>query len=70
MTRLFESKKVCGTMFLLFVASVLANSFAGGSLPSFGNSPVMVPDVQQEQRADSPFSWPDPYGDTAPPQRS
>ena len=70
MTRLFESKKVCGTMFLLFVASVLANSFAGGSLPSFGNSPVLAPDVQQEQRADSPFSWPDPYGDDSAPQRS
>jgi hypothetical protein len=60
MTRVFESKKVCATMFFLFALSVLANSISGGSLPSFGNSPVLVPDVQQQQLADSPFFPPDP----------
>jgi len=60
MKRIFESKTVCATMFLLFALSVLANSFSGGSLPTFGNSPVLIPDVQQEQRADSPFFPPDP----------
>jgi hypothetical protein len=69
MTRVFESKKVCATMFLLFALSVLANSFSGGSLPSFGNSPVLVPAVQQEQRADSPFFPPDPSEDGGPPAR-
>jgi hypothetical protein len=68
MTRVFESKKVCATMFFLFALSVLANSFSGGSLPSFGNSPVLVPQVQQEQRADSPFSPPDPSDDDDAPQ--
>jgi hypothetical protein len=68
MTRLFESKKVCATMFLLFALSVLANTFSGGSLPSFGNSPVLVPDVQQQQRADSPFFPPDPSDDDDAPQ--
>ena len=69
MTRIFESKKLCVTMFLLFAISVLANSFAGGSIPSFGNSPVLAPDVRQEQRADGPF-FP-PWGDDdATPQRS
>ena len=61
MTRVFESKKVCATMFLLFALSVLANSFAGGSLPNFGTSPLLAPDVMQEQRADGPFFPPDPY---------
>ena len=69
MTRVFESKKVCATMFLLFALSVLANSFSGGSLPSFGNSPVLVPAVQPEQRADSPFFPPDPSEDGGPPAR-
>jgi hypothetical protein len=70
MTRVFESKKVCATMFLLFALSVLANSFSGGSLPSFGNSPVLVPAVQQEQRADSPFFPPDPSDDSTAPSRA
>jgi hypothetical protein len=69
MTRLFESKKVCATMFFLLALSVLANSFSGGSLPSFGTSPLLVPEVQQEQRADSPFIPPDPSEDDVP-QRS
>jgi len=61
MTRIFESKKVCATMFLLFVLSVAVNSFAGGSMPSFGSSPALVPDAQQ-QIADSPFGGgPDPF---------
>ena len=60
MTRVFESKKVCATMFLLFAMSVLANSFAGGSLPNFGSSPVLAPDSHQ-QLADSPFGGPDPF---------
>ena len=61
MTRLFESKKVCATMFLLFALSVMVNSFAGGSLPSFGSSPALVPDAQH-QIADSPFGGgPDPF---------
>jgi hypothetical protein len=63
MTRLFESKKVCATMFILFAMSVLANKFAGGPLPSFGTSPILAPDVQQEQLADGPFFPPDPYED-------
>jgi len=70
MTRVFESKKVCATMFLLFALSVLANSFSGGSLPSFGSSPVLVPDVQQEQRADSPFFPPDTSDDDDVTQRA
>jgi hypothetical protein len=62
MSRLFESKKVYATMFLLFALSVLVNSVAGGSLPSFGSSPVLVPDAQQVLRADDgPFFPPDPY---------
>ena len=64
MTRLFESKKVCATMFILFALSVMLNSLAGGSLPSFGGSPTspaLVPDAQH-QIADSPFGGgPDPY---------
>jgi hypothetical protein len=61
MTRIFESKKVCATMFLLFALSVMVNSLAGGSLPSFGSSPALVPDAQQ-QIADSPFGGgPDPF---------
>ena len=66
MKRVFESKKVCGTMFLLFALSVLANSFAGGSLPTFGNSPVLAPAVQQDQRADGPF-FPPTGDDTVSP---
>ena len=65
MTRIFESKKVCATMFLLFALAVAVNSFAGGSLPSFGSSPVLAPDAQTVLRAadDSPFFPPDPYED-------
>ena len=64
MTRIFESKKVYATMFLLFALSVLVNSVAGGSLPSFGSSPVLAPDVQQVLRADDgPLFPPDPYED-------
>ena len=70
MTRILESKKVCATMFFLLALSVLANSFAGGSLPSFGNSPVLVPTIQQEQRADSPFFPPDPSDDADAPSRA
>ena len=68
MTRVFESKKVCATMFFLLAFSVLANSWSGGSLPSFGNSPVLVPTIQQDQRADSPFFPPDPSDDSDVPQ--
>jgi len=57
-------------MFFLFALSVLANSFSGGSLPSFGSSPVLVPDVQQEQRADSPFFPPDTSDDDDVTQRA
>ena len=64
MTRLFESKKVCATMFIVFAISVLANTFAGGSLPSFGTSPILAPEVQYEQRADGPFFPPDTSDDT------
>jgi hypothetical protein len=63
MTRLFESKKVCATMFLLFALAVLLNSIAGGSLPSFGTSPVLAPEVQQLRAQDSPFFPPDPFED-------
>src|SRR6266581_4210847 len=58
-TRLFESKKVCATLFILLLLSVLVNSFAGGSLPSFGSSPVLAPDAQQELRADGTEFPPD-----------
>lgn len=63
MSRIFESKKVCATMFLLFALAVLVNSFAGGSLPSFGSNPVLAPEVQSVLTAadDSPFFPPDPY---------
>jgi hypothetical protein len=61
MTRLFESKKVCATMFLLFVLAVMVNSFAGGSLPNFGSNPVLAPETQPVLRADGPFFPPDPY---------
>jgi hypothetical protein len=62
MMRALESKKVCATMFLLFAFSILANSISGGSLPSFGTSPVLVQGVDQPQLlADSPFGGPDPY---------
>ena len=64
MTRLFESKKVCATMFLLIALAVMVNSFAGGSLPSFGSNPVLAPEAQLELRADDgPFFPPDPYED-------
>jgi hypothetical protein len=64
MTRLFESKKVCATMFLLFVLAVLVNSFAGGSLPNFGGNPVLAPEGQSVLMADDgPFFPPDPYED-------
>jgi hypothetical protein len=46
-------------MFLLFALAVLVNTFAGGPLPSFGSGPDLVPAVQQELRADSPFFPPD-----------
>jgi len=67
MTRLFENKKVCATLFVLLVLSVLVNTVAGGSLPSFGSSPVWGLEVQQELRADSPIDLPDPYEDTRTP---
>ena len=59
MTRVFASKKVCATMFLLFALSVVANSLTGGSLPSFGTSPVLAPDVPHVLVADDPFFPPD-----------
>jgi len=55
MTRLFESKKVWATAFILFALSVLANAFASGSLPSFGMSGILALEIQHEQRADGPF---------------
>jgi len=62
-TRVFESKKVCVTMFLLFALAVLVNTFAGGSLPSFGSSPMLAPDSQVLRADDGPFFPPDPYED-------
>src|SRR4051812_22165180 len=60
MTSLIESKKICVTMFLLFALAILVNTLAGGTLPAFGSSPVLTPDVQQELQAeDSPFFPPD-----------
>ena len=50
-------------MFLLFALAVLLNSIAGGSLPSFGTSPVLAPEVQQLRAQDSPFFPPDPFED-------
>ena len=62
MTRLFESKKVCATMFLLFALSVAVSLLSGGSLPNFGSSPALIPDAEH-QIADSPFGGgPDPFG--------
>lgn len=61
MKRVFESKCVCAIMFVLFGLSVLATTVAGGSLPNFGSSPILVPDVQQQ--ADGAIWPPDPYGD-------
>jgi hypothetical protein len=64
MKRVFESKGLCAIMFILFGLSVLATTVAGGSLPNFGSSPVLAPDIQQQQlRADGAFWPPDPYGD-------
>lgn len=64
MTSIFESKKVCATMFILLALSLTANKFAGGSLPSFGASPIVGPEIQQKQQlADGPFFPPDPYDD-------
>ena len=61
MTRVFESKKVCATMFLLFALSVAVSLLSGGSLPNFGSSPALIPDAEH-QIADSPFGGgPDPY---------
>jgi len=71
MTSVFESKKVCATIFFLFAMSVAATTFAGGSLPSFGSHSVLTPDAQMEQ-ALKPFP-PDPWDDTidqGPPNRS
>ena len=60
MTRLIESKKVCITMFLLFALAILVNTLVGGTLPTFGSSPVLAPAVQFELQAeDSPFFPPD-----------
>ena len=67
MTRMFESRKVCATMLLLLALSVVANKFAGGSLPTFGTTPILSPDVQIEQRADGPTFPPDPYEDDSEP---
>ena len=69
MTRLFGNKKVCATMFVLFALAVLVNSFAGGSLPSFGSNSVLAPEVQSVLMAadDSPFFPPDPYESERPP---
>ena len=58
MTRVFESKKVCATIFFLFGLSVAATTFVGGSLPSFGSNSVLAPDAQVE-RAGGPFFPPD-----------
>ena len=69
MTRVFASKIVCATMFILFALSVVANSFAGGSLPGFGSSPVLAPDVQHTVVAGDPFFGPDP-DDDSPGQRA
>ncbi len=63
MKRVFESKSLCAIMFILFGLSVLATTVTGGSLPSFGSSPILAPDVQQQLRADGAFWPPDPYGD-------
>jgi hypothetical protein len=70
MTRVFESKKVCAPMFLLFALAVMANSFAGGSLPSFGTSPVLAPDIQHTLVAGDPFFGPDPSEDNGWPPRA
>jgi hypothetical protein len=71
MTRVFESKKLCATMFLLFALSVVANSFAGGSLPSFGTGPALSPDVPHVLVADDPFFPPDTDDDgTGPGSRA
>lgn len=69
MTRVFESKKVCATMFLLFAMSVAASKFAGGSLPSFGSNSVLAPDATIE-RAGGPFFPPDSDEPDASPNRS
>jgi hypothetical protein len=61
MTRLFESKRVCATIFILFALAVMANSFAGGPLPSFGGDAILAPDVPNVLVADDPFFPPDPW---------
>ena len=59
MSRVFESKMVCATMFVLFAMSVAVNSLAGGSF-NFGSSPMLAP-ATHIQLADSPFGGPDPF---------
>jgi len=58
--RIFGSKSLCATMFVLFALSMAVNNFSGGSLPNFGGSPALVPDTHQ-LIADSPWGGPDPY---------
>ena len=74
MTRILSSRMFCVTMFLLFALALMANSFAGGTLPTFGANPVFAPHSSgQVADADSPIFPPDPYDrDTQgnPPQRA
>jgi hypothetical protein len=59
MTRIFESKAIYATLFLLFALALVVNTLAGGSLPTFGSDPFSAPQIQQ--RADGPVIPPDPW---------
>ena len=59
MSRVFESKKVYVTMFVLFAMSVAVNSLAGGSF-NFGSSSMLAP-AAHIQLADGGFGGPDPF---------
>ena len=59
MIRMFESKAIYATLFLLFALALVANTLAGGSLPNFGGDPFVPQQI--EQRADGPVIPPDPW---------
>src|SRR5207248_9859531 len=60
MTKMLEKRVACVTLSILFALAIVANSLAGGAVPTFGTNPVFPPDAEH-QTADGVVFPPDPW---------
>ena len=60
MTRIIENKAVCFTIFALFALAMVVNTLAGGGLPLFGSTALLMHDQALQYASVSPVRAAEP----------